>query len=305
MSESKEQRNTQSRGWIVTLPADRYTRDDIMTKFANYTFEGQREIGADSGFDHWQLWIENATPIAFSTLRNKFPEGHFEMRRGTKQEAHAYVTKTETSTGETISKGELDLEDRRGTRNDLSKARDAVLAGASVDHVITSVPGAWRHARSLRDLRDAALADKFSASERDVTVHYIHGEPGVGKTRMIFDRHRYRDVYRVNSYRNPFDRYDSQSVIVLDEFYGQLNMEFMLNLLDRYPLTLPARYSDKTAAFTEVYLISNIPLTDQYLEIQSQNPAQWRAFLRRIDSVERMEEGGHLVDDSASVASVF
>lgn len=300
-----DEKDTQSRGWILTLPADDYDKDMIMDRFANYCFEGQKEVGNETGYEHWQLWIENKTPIAFSTLRKKFPKGHFEVRRGSKQQAHDYVSKEETSTGETISNGEIDYGDHRGERSDLRAARDALLEGATVEHVVKAVPGAWRYIKNFKEVRDIYLSEKFMKAERDIQVHYVYGEPGVGKTRMIFDRFKYEDVYRVNSYRNPFDTYNSENVLVLDEFYGQINMEQMLNILDRYPLRLPARYNDRVACFSEVFIISNVPLSSQYLEIQNQNPQQWKAFLRRIDSVERMEEGGFLVDDSCDVASVF
>ena len=56
----------------------------------------------------------------------------------------------------------------------------------------------------------------------------------------------------------------------------------MLNYLDGYPLTLPARYSDKIACFDTVFIISNIPLSDQYKNIQTEQPETFNAFLRRI-----------------------
>lgn len=39
-------------------------------------------------------------------------------------------------------------------------------------------------------------------------------------------------------------------------------MKHMLNYLDGYPLMLPSRYADKAACYTEVYLVSNIPLEE-------------------------------------------
>ena len=42
----------------------------------------------------------------------------------------------------------------------------------------------------------------------------------------------------------------------------------MLNLLDVYPPILPARYSDKVACFTKVYITSNLPLNRQYETVQ-------------------------------------
>lgn len=59
----------------------------------------------------------------------------------------------------------------------------------------------------------------------------------------------------------------------------------MLNYLDIYPLHLPARYNDRVACYTKVYLTSNLPLEKQYRAEQWDRPETWRAFLRRIHNV--------------------
>ena len=59
----------------------------------------------------------------------------------------------------------------------------------------------------------------------------------------------------------------------------------MLNYLDRYPLLLPARYTDRVACFTKVYITSNLPLSGQYMLEQTRAKPVWEAFLRRITEV--------------------
>ena len=71
-------------------------------------------------------------------------------------------------------------------------------------------------------------------------------------------------------------------MIVFEEFASQIPIEEMLNLLDIYPLMLPARYSDKVACYTKVYITSNLPLGRQYQAVQQYHPETWKAFLRRI-----------------------
>lgn len=48
---------------------------------------------------------------------------------------------------------------------------------------------------------------------------------------------------------------------------------------------MPARYNNKLAMFTKVYIVSNIPLKDQYKETQLLEPQTYEAFLRRINAV--------------------
>ena len=89
--------------------------------------------------------------------------------------------------------------------------------------------------------------------------------------------------YRVTNYDHPFDDYKGQDVILFEEFRSSLPIQDMLKYLDGYPLMLPCRYSNKAACFTKVYLVSNIPLSAQYPNVQVSDPETYRAFCRRIN----------------------
>ena len=86
----------------------------------------------------------------------------------------------------------------------------------------------------------------------------------------------------MTNYQPPFDGYKGEPVIVFNEFRSNLPLGDMLNYLDGYPLMLPSRYADKVACYTEVYLVSNIPLEKQYPNVQQEEPESWNAFKRRI-----------------------
>ena len=73
--------------------------------------------------------------------------------------------------------------------------------------------------------------------------------------------------------------------ILFDEFHNSLPLVNMLQYLDGYPLELPCRYANKQACYTEVYLVSNLPLERQYRALQDEKPETWAAFLRRINTV--------------------
>lgn len=80
----------------------------------------------------------------------------------------------------------------------------------------------------------------------------------------------------------------------LDEFNSSLSIQFMNNLLDCYPLTLPARYSNKQACFTKIYIISNISLDNQYKTMQYEHFSIYRAFLRRINYIIKFNQDGSI-----------
>ena len=99
----------------------------------------------------------------------------------------------------------------------------------------------------------------------------------------------YANCHRVTDYKHPFDTYDGQDVLIFEEFRSSLRQGDMLNYLDGYPLLLPCRYFNRQACYTKVFIITNIPPTDQYLNI---DPASREAFFRRIGMVMEYSEKG-------------
>lgn len=273
-----------SRGWLLTLPAEEYSKEAIEAALEPYSaYIGQLEKGEHTNYLHWQIYLEHREAIRFSTLKRLFPRGHLEARKGTKAQAVAYVTKSETSQGVAIQKGEIRTEDERGRRTDLERLRERILKeGASARSLILEDPSALRYSKKLIELEEIRNEQTWGRTEREVKARYLWGPPGAGKTRMLFERYGHGQVYRVTDYAHPFDRYDGEPVLALDEFDEGVSFDLLLNLLDRYPLQLPARYVNRWAAFTEVWVIANVPLRRQYRKVQREEPERWEALLRRF-----------------------
>jgi hypothetical protein len=139
--------------------------------------------------------------------------------------------------------------------------------------------------------RQIVMEEKYKNTWRDMDVTYIYGETGSGKTRSIMEQYGYEAVFRVTDYEHPFDTYKGQDILILEEFRSSLRIADMLNYLDGYPLELPCRYTNKRACFTKVYIITNIPLNQQYNEVQDDYPESWKALLRRIKWVKYFKNG--------------
>ena len=110
------------------------------------------------------------------------------------------------------------------------------------------------------------------------------------------EKYSYSGVYRVTDYAHPFDSYAGEDVLLLDEYVNNWKIRDLLNYLDGYPLTLPARYSNRVACYTKVYLISNLCLSKQYPDVQVESPATFAALLRRIHKVVRYTGPGQFVE---------
>lgn len=68
----------------------------------------------------------------------------------------------------------------------------------------------------------------------------------------------------------------------------------MNNYLDGYPLSLPARYSNKQACYERVFIISNLDLWEQYYQERINQRGVWDALIRRIHKVLHFMSDGTL-----------
>lgn len=152
-----------------------------------------------------------------------------------------------------------------------------------------------------QDILEARYRDEF----RQLDVTYIFGPTATGKTRGVMEQHGYSSVYRVTDYTHPFDRYAQEPVLLLDEFRSSLMVGDMLDYLDGYPLALPARYANRQACYTTVYLISNIDLREQYPNVQTSEPETWKAFLRRIHHVIEYHRDKQPTDYGSGIDYIF
>ena len=80
--------------------------------------------------------------------------------------------------------------------------------------------------------------------------------------------------------------------MVFEEYHSQISLPEMLNILDIYPLQLPARYNDHIACYSNVYIVSNLPLDAQYADYQAYDKETWKAFIRRITSIKEFKRNG-------------
>ena len=306
--------NTQSRKWALVINnpleagLDHAAIREILYRFSPAYFCMVDEI-ATTGTYHTHIFLFSPSPMRFSTVKNRFSTAHIEKAYGSAKANRAYILKeghwadtdkAETSVSGTFEEwGDLPAEKEEETPEMFKLIQD-LRAGKSVMEIIEDNPKLAFRIREIETLRQAILEEKYSAENRALEVTYLYGASGAGKTRSIYEAHDPRSIYRVTNYRAAkgisFDGYHGQEVLVFEEFSGQVPIEDMLNYLDIYPLSLPARYNDKTACYTKVYITSNSPLENQYWVEQQARPETWRAFLRRIHTVvEYLPDGSTII----------
>lgn len=293
--------NLQSRKWLLTVnnPLD-YGLNHAEIKNILHLFNPDYfclvdEI-ATTGTRHTHIFIYSKSPIRFSTLKKHFPIAHIDKANGSVIENRDYLRKDGKWKGSDKEHTNLiDTFEKFGdvpkpvdeNSPDMSALIEEIENGLDTYEIIKLHPKYAFRIKEIDALRQTVLSNIFREKKRNVTVYYVYGKSGTGKTMGIYQKHRASDICRITAYRRNtginFDSYHGQSVLVFEEFASQIQIEDMLNYLDIYPLMLSARFNDKVACYDTVYITSNISLSEQYSEVQHYKPETWKAFIRRIN----------------------
>ncbi|PJM75366.1 hypothetical protein [Bifidobacterium simiarum] len=133
----------QARDWMLTIRAEGHDEDQVKKLFEDLGTGAvfQREKGSETGYEHFQCFLQLTSPIRWPTLKNHlekagFNDAHIEARKGTVMKCVEYCTKEETRISGPIYVGSINLRDQQGRRNDLSEIRRKILDGASVAEVL-------------------------------------------------------------------------------------------------------------------------------------------------------------------------
>ena len=295
--------NTQSRKWslVINNPLeaglDHAAIREILHRFSPAYFCMADEI-ATTGTYHTHIFLYSPSPMRFSTIKGRFPTAHIEKAYGSAKDNRDYIRKegrwadtekAETSVPGTFEEwGDLPSEKEEASP-DKYRLLQSLREGMTSLEAVEDNPDRFYHYREIETVRQSILEDTYSTIMRQLEVTYLFGASGTGKTRGIFERHNPKSICRITDYGGKngvrFDSYHGQEVLVFEEFHSQIPISAMLNYLDIYPIMLPARYNDRVACYTTVYLTSNIPLEAQYQDIQRYQLETWYAFLRRIHNV--------------------
>lgn len=253
------------------------------------------EVGLEEQTPHTHVFfVAESSAIRFSTVKKLFPTAHIDPAKGSSEENRDYVQKSgkwendpkgETSVPDTFEEwGELPIE-QPGKRTDLAVLRQYLMDGRTNYEIMEINPDYMLSLDKIDRARQVIEEHRHRNTFREIEVVYIWGKTGTGKTRGVMEKYGYSGVYRVTDYSHPFDSYTGEDVLLLDEYGSNFKIRELLNYLDGYPLTLPCRYANRVACYTKVYIISNLCLSKQYVDVQVSSPETFRALLRRINKV--------------------
>lgn len=273
--------STSCRGWCFTLHD--YTDQEeqlIQALDAQYIVYGH-ETCPETGRPHLQGYIYfKGRGKRFGGVKNLFPDRvHLEQAKGSPQENHAYCTKEDQEGF--VSIGQMP---KQGKRSDIEVVRQAIREGAGMRHIVDIAP-------SYQAMKAAEMILKYSDPEeknRDLSVFWFWGPTGSGKSHTAREEAGdYRDVFTAHATGQWWDGYDNHNVILIDDYRASFcQFNWLLRLLDKYPLQLPIKGGFRSCRATKIFITTPKSPQDTWTSRTEEDLAQ---LLRRITEVREFQ----------------
>lgn len=223
------------RSWCFTL--NNFTDDelDIVDGWSMDSCEATKrlvvcnEVGEEKT-PHLQGYVTWNVSRRLSALKKLLPRAHWAVAKGNAQENYKYCTKCVDGASFFREKGDFAV--TAGSRSDIARAREMMNSNASIAEV-------WQTIDSYQAVRFAQIGQSFTGLQRSwkPDVYWFYGPTGSGKTRTAFDLDP--SAYWATG-TQWWDGYSSQEAVIIDDFRSDsYSFEFLLRLLDRYPLKVP------------------------------------------------------------------
>jgi len=264
-----------------------YWKERKSFKYMKY----QVERAPDTGRLHIQGFVCLTQPMRMAEMKRHYSgTAHWEVSRGSLKENEDYCGKEESRVN-----GPFEA----GTRPEggASKTRDRWLAvqalakqGLCRGQILMEMPELAPQYRGIDALIES-IRPPFAIS-REITVFYIYGPTGVGKTHHALTQ--YPNAYLVRGAviaGKSFDQYRDETELILDEWSPfEWPLTLMNSLLDKWKCPLMCRYQNTGARWTTVVITSNVKPEDCYTAcLQDQRDSFLRRVTYRMELTERVE----------------
>jgi hypothetical protein len=254
--------------------------DSVYSKFKYLIFG--KEVG-ENGTPHLQGYVEfeNSCKLRITAAKARF-EGlglrgyHLEVAKGSAAQNITYCSKD----NDFIEHGERPK--GQGKRTDLDVVCEEIKGGASMYDIADRYPSQFvKFGNGLEKLIQIRTKRRFFKTE----VWWLWGPTGTGKSRWAWDQ--CPDAYMKCSTHKWWSGYFGQEEVIMDDYRPcrEMPFDFMLLLMDRYPLSVETKGGMAEFTAKKIYVTS--PFSPEAIC----NHLEWigtekkEQFLRRIDHV--------------------
>jgi len=245
---------------------------DGIADYATY----QLEVGED-GTEHHQGYVNFKKQTLFSTVKKLLPRAHWQLCLDPIA-ARAYCQKADSRLDGPYEIGRFNPPEEKQrvwkalAQDIMAGKRDYELFQKYPMQVITQFKGI-NNARNL-------VTPRRTFKTKTIL---IYGLPGVGKSRYILEQ--FPNAFWKSPDSAWFDGYGGEDDVVLDDFYGWLQLGTFLRLTDRYPLLCQTKGGHINFQAKRIIISSNSLPTDWYKKAIEANGWIGRALCRRFDAL--------------------
>lgn len=237
----------------------------------------QEEVCGSTERHHFQGFIGFSRKISLTEVKRLLQSNlHVESVKKSIAAAQNYCMKADSkvSEGMEFSAG---INKVAGSRTDLLICKDLLDKGISdADLYESHFETSAANYRFFDRYRLAKASHRMEPPE----VIILYGPTGTGKTRWVYDN--FTDVYSKDPTNKWWDGYRQNQCILIDEFHCNLPLNYMLRLLDRYPMTVETKGGSTVVNSPTIVITTNLnPTVDFYSECDHRSRA---AFFRRVTS---------------------
>ena len=269
------------------------TYEEIMTKLNTFRvkydcsyFVMGKEVCPTSGRPHVDGYYEYKTARKETTEINKFKKlfgegwGRVVTAHGSAGENFNYSTKEDRGYEEhgiAVVNGE--------SRNLTSAKQELVEGKTTTDSICLEDPEMYHmYGRTLSKIEDICMRKKFRTEM--TTCIWYHGKTGVGKSHKAFEGFTPDTHYVWKGNDNGWqDGYQQQETVIINDFRGEIKYNEMLQLIDKWPHTLPRRGREPMPFMSKhIIITSSLPPDQVYCRRLEEDSLE--QLLRRIDVVE-------------------
>lgn len=131
-----------------------------------------------------------------------------------------------------------------------------------------------RYYGNLHKIRSDSQKPDF----RSVTVNVFWGPTGTGKSHQAWERAG-PDAYSKDPRSKFWCGYKDQSIVIIDEFRGAIDISHLLRWFDRYPVRVETKGSSRVLTANTFYVTSNLHPRDWFSDLDQET---YKALERRL-----------------------
>jgi len=271
-----------------------WTRDDSSAAFdklhAMYRkyqwsyYHAGLEHAPTTGTEHLDFYYEYDGQRRLSTERNKFKKvfgsGNFSLEpaKGTAGENQDYSSKEQ---GRYVEHGTPSI--GQGKDSSWDTLKDQLSKGeVTTDDLCVSDPVRYhQYGRTMHKLEDIFLRKRFRTEM--TTCEWLYGPTGVGKShRALSDYNPDTHYLWKQSDKGWQDGYTGQPIVIINEFRGSIPYPDLLELIDKWPITLPRRGREPVPFLAKHIIITSSLHPSKIYSRQLEKDDSINQLLRRV-----------------------